>query len=246
MIVVAKLVGAALGSATVALFVLALHTRPEPRVPSLERMQLTSVSFPRIHEACSPSGGVPGLLTGATDCHRTLTLDDGRELDWPLTDPRGDASEIGDYFSANAPISVRHWGGTVYHIAVNDRVFLDYGDTARMELGEQREKVRLGMRVALVAAATMAWHVAAMWGVVTHPGPHRIGVGMVWMCLGGGALFVALTAPRIWWPVLSLTALVAIAALVTSDSVDIQRSRRAGGPGVSAASPAEKRTNRWR
>ncbi len=83
-----------------------------------------------------------------------------------------------------------------------------------MELDGQRFGVNLGLIVALLAVAIMAWQVAALWGFVTHPGPHRLGVRMVWICLGGGALLVVGTEPRIWWPVLYVTALVPIAALV--------------------------------
>ena len=125
---------------------------------------------------------------------------------------------------------VRHWQGTVYHIAVSDRVFLDYGDAARRELDGQQVEVGMGLIVALLAAATMAWQVAVLWGVVTHPRPHRLGARMVWICLGAGALLVVGTAPRVWWPVLYVTALVPIAALVTSDIMDVHRSPRAGGP----------------
>ena len=210
---VAKVVGLAFGLATVVLLVVVLHTRPEPHVPSLEEMPFTRVAAPHLDERCSPTGGVPGLLAGEKRCHWTLKLDDGRPLEWPWADPGGDASEVGDYFSFYAPISVRHWQGTVYHIAVNDRVFLDYGDAAHRELDVQQVEVGLGLIIALLAAATLAWQVAALWGVVTHPGPHRLGVRMVWICIGGGALLVVATAPRIWWPVLYVTALVPIAVL---------------------------------
>ena len=185
-----------------ALLLLAAQTAEPPRVPPQAAMPSVTAGVTRIDEECSTSGS----YAKTTWCYWFVSLDDGTDVGWPWPhEPGAGRKEVEQYLRAAGPVTVHHWRGTAFQIAVRDgSVYVDYDGAASWERFHQWIRVGAGVGVAAAAVVRIAIEIRRL---------HRGEVAPDWDSAPALTLTCLLGAPlllldRPWWPVIAL-ALVA-------------------------------------
>jgi hypothetical protein len=185
-----------------ALLLLAGRTAEPPQVPPLEAMRSVTAGITGIEEQCSTSG----TYAKTTWCYWFVSLDDGTDVGWPWPhEPGAGRKEVERYLRDAGPVTVHHWRGTAFQIAVRDgSVYVDYEGAASWERWQQWIRVGAGIGVAAAAVVRIAIEIRRL-----HRGevaPDWDGAPALTLTCLLGAPFLLLDRP--WWPVIAL-ALVA-------------------------------------
>ena len=189
------------GAAT--LLLLAARTAEPPRVPPLAAMRTVTARVTGIDEECSTSG----MYAKTTWCYWDVSLDNGTAVDWPWPlEPGAGRKETEQYLRDASPVTVHHWQGTAYQIAVRDgSVYVGYDGAASWE--RWRQWISLGAGVGLAAAALVRIAIEIRRLHRNAPAPDCDTAPMLTLtCLAGAPL---LLLDRPWWPVIALALLAA-------------------------------------